>query len=265
MEESGLYKIKGRIFNIQRFSIHDGPGVRTIIFLKGCPLRCRWCCNPESQDWKTETIVTAGVAKTVGKEVTVGEIMEEIKRDRVYYSRSGGGGITLSGGECLWQPRFALALLQAAKENGISTAIETTAYADIEVIRSMLPYIDTVLMDIKHMDGAKHKAFTTRDNALILENAKHIAKEAKELIIRTPVVPSFNDSSEEIDGIASFAASLPNVKEMHILPYHKIGSDKYAGLGRRYTMSHIDSPSKEHMLMLKETVEKHGLICQIGG
>ena len=262
---SALLDIKGRIFNIQRFSIHDGPGVRTIIFLKGCPLRCRWCCNPESQDWKPETIVTAGVAKTVGREVTVGEIMEEIKRDRVYYSRSGGGGITLSGGECLWQPRFALALLQAAKELGISTAIETTGYADMDVIRSMLPYIDTVLMDIKHTDGAKHQAYTTKDNALILENARHIAKEAKELIIRTPVVPTFNDTPEEIRAIAEFAVSLGTVKEMHLLPYHRIGSDKYAGLGREYTMAHIRVPEKAHMQMLLDVVNQTGLRGQIGG
>lgn len=256
---------KGRIFNIQRFSIHDGPGIRTIIFLKGCPLRCRWCCNPESQDWKPETIVTAGVAKTVGREVTVGELLEEIKRDRVYYNRSGGGGITLSGGECLWQPRFALALLQATKDAGISTAIETTGYADIEVIRSMLPYIDTVLMDIKHMDGAKHKEFTTKDNSLILENARHIAREANELIIRTPVVPTFNDTPEEIGAIADFAASLEGVKEMHLLPYHRIGSDKYAGLGRTYTMAHIKVPEKEHMRMLLDVVNSRGLKGQIGG
>lgn len=256
---------KGRIFDIQRFSIHDGPGVRTIIFLKGCPLRCRWCCNPESQDWKTETIVTAGVAKTVGQEVTVGEIMEEIQRDRVYYNRSGGGGITLSGGECLWQPRFSLALLQAAKELGISTAIETTGYADMEVIRSMLPYIDTVLMDIKHTDGAKHKAYTTKDNALILENARHIAKEAKEFIVRTPVIPTFNDTPEEIRSIAEFAVSLGTVKQMHLLPYHRIGSDKYAGLGREYTMAHIKVPEKAHMQMLLDVVNQTGLQGQIGG
>ena len=262
---SALHDIKGRIFNIQRFSIHDGPGVRTIIFLKGCPLRCRWCCNHESQEWKTETIVTAGVAKTVGQEVTVGEIMEEIQRDRVYYNRSGGGGITLSGGECLWQPRFSLALLQAAKELGISTAIETTGYADMEVIRSMLPYIDTVLMDIKHTDGAKHKAYTTKDNALILENARHIAKEARELIVRTPVIPTFNDTPEEIRSIAEFAVSLGTVKQMHLLPYHRIGSDKYAGLGREYTMAHIKVPEKAHMQMLLDVVNQTGLQGQIGG
>lgn len=263
--DRALLETKGRIFNIQRFSIHDGPGVRTIIFLKGCPLRCRWCCNPESQDWKTETIVTAGVKKTVGKEVTVEEVLEEIKRDRVYYSRSGGGGVTLSGGECLWQPRFSAALLQATKEIGISTAIETTAYADMDVIRTILPYVDTVLMDIKHIDGAKHKEFTTKDNALILENARHIAKEAKELIIRTPVVPTFNDTAEEIKAIADFAVSLGTVKEMHLLPYHRIGSDKYAGLGREYTMAHIKVPEKEHMKMLLDVVNSTGLKGQIGG
>jgi len=263
--ENPLYAIKGRIFNIQRFSIHDGPGVRTIIFLKGCPLRCRWCCNPESQDWKSETMVTGGVSKTVGYEITVGEVMEEIERDRVYYSRSGGGGITLSGGECLWQPRFATALLMAAKEKGISTAIETTGYADMDVIRGMLPYIDTVLMDIKHTDGEKHKAFTTKDNALILENARHIAREAKSLIVRTPVVPTFNDTAEEIRSIAEFAVSLGTVKEMHLLPYHRIGSDKYAGLGREYTMAHIKVPEKEHMKMLLDVVNSTGLRGQIGG
>ena len=263
--DRSLLETKGRIFNIQRFSIHDGPGVRTIIFLKGCPLRCRWCCNPESQDWKTETIVTAGVAKTVGKEVTVEEVLEEIKRDRVYYSRSGGGGVTLSGGECLWQPRFSAALLQASKEIGISTAIETTGYADMDVIRTILPYVDTVLMDIKHTDGAKHKEFTTLDNALILENARHIAKEAKELIVRTPVIPTFNDTAEEIKAIADFAVSLGTVREMHLLPYHRIGSDKYAGLGREYTMAHIKVPEKEHMQMLLGVVNSTGLKGQIGG
>ena len=206
-----------------------------------------------------------GAVKTVGRDVTVSEVLEEVEKDRVYYMRSGGGGMTLSGGECLWQPEFSAALLQAAKEKGIGTAIETTGYAEMDVIRKLLPHVDTVLMDIKHVDSGKHKEFTTVDNALILENAMHIAREARELIIRTPVVPTFNDTAEEIDSIARFAASLPNVKEMHILPYHKIGSDKYAGLGRRYTMSHIDSPSKAHMQMLKETVEKHSLICQIGG
>ena len=110
-----IFSVKGRIFNIQRFSIHDGPGVRTIVFLKGCPLRCRWCCNPESQEWDIQKITIAGKTKTVGKDVTVGEVMEQVEKDRIYYRRSGFGGMTLSGGECLWQPEFSEALLKAAK------------------------------------------------------------------------------------------------------------------------------------------------------
>ncbi len=264
-EMKELLNVKGRIFNIQRFSIHDGPGVRTIVFLKGCPLRCKWCCNPESQDYKFESITTAGVTKNVGKDVTVSEVMEEIERDRVYYRRSGFGGVTLSGGECLFQPEFSRALLAVCKERGISTAIETTALADIEIIRRILPFVDTVLMDIKHINEEKHKQFTGKDNSLILENAKIIAREAKKLIIRTPVIPTFNDDESEIEAIAKFAHSLENVKEMHLLPYHRIGSDKYAGLGRKYEMAHISTPSKEQMTKLFQIVENQGLKCQIGG
>ena len=263
--EDKLLETTGRIFNIQRFSIHDGPGIRTIIFLKGCPLRCKWCCNPEGQEWQPETMVTDGKSKIVGRDVTVREVMDEILRDRVYYNRSGNGGVTLSGGECLWQPDFALALLKTAKEYGVTTAIETTGYAEIDVIRRLLPYVDTVLMDIKHTDPVKHKEFTTRDNGLILENAKQIAREAKCLIVRTPVIPTFNDSPDEIRSIAEFAKSLGSVKEMHLLPYHRIGSDKYKGLGRSYTMAHISPPTGEQMNALLEIVNATGLIGKIGG
>ncbi len=263
--EQNLLGVTGRIFNVQRFSIHDGPGVRTIVFLKGCPLRCRWCCNPESQDWKPETMVVGGVPKPVGRDVTVGEILEEVRRDRMYYRRSGGGGLTLSGGECLWQPEFSEALLHAARDMGITTAIETTGYAEMSVIRRLLPYVDTVLMDIKHMDGEKHKEFTTRDNGLILDNARQIAKEANELIVRTPVIPTFNDTEEEIGAIAAFARSLGTVRQMHLLPYHRIGSDKYAGLGRPYTMAHIQPPPREQMERLLAVVNREGLCGLIGG
>ena len=262
--ESSLLEVKGRIFNIQRFSIHDGPGVRTIVFFKGCPMRCRWCCNPESQEWDIQKMTVAGKEKTVGEDTTVGKVLEEIVKDRVYYNRSKEGGVTLSGGECLAQPEFALALLRACKEQGISTAIETAGYVDKEIIRSVLPYIDTVLMDIKHTNGEKHKEFTTRDNTMILENARMIAKEAKRLIIRTPVIPTFNDTEDEIRDIAKFAISI-GVKELHLLPYHRIGSDKYAGLGRNYTMSHISVPTKEKMQGLLDVALSLGLEAQIGG
>ena len=262
--EKDLLKVTGRVFNIQRFSIHDGPGVRTIVFLKGCPLRCRWCCNPESQEWDIQDITIGGKTKPVGRDVTVGEIMEEVEKDRTYYRRS-GGGMTLSGGECLWQLDFSEALLKAAKESGINTAIETTGYAEQQIVKRVIENVDTVLMDIKHIDSVKHKEYTTRDNALILENARYIAKEARKLIVRTPVVPTFNDSEKEIADIADFAVSLGTVREMHLLPYHRIGSDKYAGLGRPYTMSHIEVPSKEKMQRLLEVAESRGIKAQIGG
>ncbi len=256
---------KGRIFDIQRFSVHDGPGVRTIVFLKGCFLRCKWCCNPESQSPKTETMVVAGKEKTIGYDVTVGEVLEKIKQDRPYYRRS-GGGLTLSGGEALFQPDFAVALLRAAKENAINTAMETTGFADFDkVIKRYIPYLDLFLMDIKHINSDKHKEFTGQPNELILENARKIAREAKKLIIRVPVIPTFNDTPEEIEAIAEFTSSLVNVTELHLLPYHRLGKDKYEGLGREYTLEHITPPSKEHMLMLKKAAEKYGLKVEIGG
>ncbi len=259
-----LLDVKGRIFDIQRFSTHDGPGIRTIVFLKGCALRCRWCCNPESQSFDIETMMQNGKPKIMGKDVTVGEVIGEVLKDRPYYRRS-GGGLTLSGGESLLQPEFAIALLRAAKDNGINTAIETTGFAKEEVIRQFLPYIDTVLMDIKHINSDKHKEFTSQPNERILENAKIIASNAKKLIIRVPVIPTFNDTVSEIADIAAFAANLPNVDEIHLLPYHSMGRDKYTGLGREYGMGDLKSPTNELMTVLKQTAEKYGLKVHIGG
>ena len=259
-----ILNVRGRIFDIQRFSVHDGPGVRTIVFLKGCPLRCRWCCNPESQSYEIERMLQNGKEKIVGRDVTVGEVMETVQKDRIYYRRS-GGGLTLSGGEMLYQPEFALALLKAARQNGITTAVETTSFAQFSVIEKMLPFIDTYLMDIKHIDSAKHKEYTGVPNELILENALRIAKSGAHLIIRTPVIPGFNDSPEDIAAIARFASSLPGVEEMHILPYHRIGQDKYEGLGREYTLSHLTPPKAEQMEQLLRVVCSYGLQGKIGG
>ncbi len=255
---------QGRIFDIQKFSVHDGPGVRTIVFLKGCVLRCRWCCNPESQHYKIEEMELGGKKKTMGRDVTVREVMDEVVKDSVYY-RSSGGGLTLSGGECLCQPEFAAALLRAAHDYGFTTAIESTGCASADTIRQLLPHLDYYLMDIKHIDGAKHKAFTGKDNALILENARMIAKEAKHLTVRVPVIPTFNDTPEEIAAIAAFAADINPGGELHLLPYHKFGTDKYKGLGREYTLPDIEPPSNEKMELLKQIAEKFGLRVKIGG
>lgn len=259
-----IYDTKGRIFNIQRFSIHDGPGIRTIVFFKGCFMRCAWCCNPESQSYDIQQMSENGKIKTVGKDVTVAEILPELLADKPYYRRS-GGGITLSGGEILGQPDFARDLLRACKENGLHTAVESTANAPFENIQKILPYLDLFLMDIKHMDSAKHKEYTGADNERILQNAKTLAESGVELVIRTPVIPGFNDTAEEIRAISKFAASLPGLKEHHLLPYHRLGSDKYAGLGRDYSLKEILPPPKEKMEYLLSVAEESGLKCQIGG
>ena len=256
--------IKGRIFNIQRFSIHDGPGIRTIVFFKGCFMRCAWCCNPESQGREIETIIERGKPKTVGRDVSVADIMPEILADLPYYRRS-GGGVTLSGGEVLCQADFARELLIACKEAGLHTAIESASSAKFEEIEKLLPYLDLYLMDIKHIDSAKHKEYTGVSNERILENARKIAQSGVELVIRTPVIPGFNDTPEEIKAISHFAKSLSGVREHHLLPYHRLGMDKYEGLGRNYSLKEIEPPSKEKMEYLLSVAETSGLICKIGG
>ena len=227
-------------------------------------MRCAWCCNPESQEFAVQTMVENGKSKTVGRDVSVEEIMPELLADEHYYRRS-GGGITLSGGEFLGQHEFAAELLKACKEYGLHTAVESTANAPWEKIEAVLPYIDLYLMDIKLMDSEKHKAYTGAGNERILENARRLAKSGVELVIRTPVVPGVNDTAEEIRAISRFAASLDGVKEHHLLPYHRLGSDKYAGLGREYALKEIQPPAKERMEYLLEVARESGLYCQIGG
>ncbi len=257
---------KGRIFDIQRYSIHDGEGIRTICFLKGCVLRCKWCCNPESQEYGIQEMTVNGRKKTVGRDVTAAQVLEIVEKDRPYYNRS-GGGLTLSGGESLCQPEFAGALLRGAKAMGIRTAMESMGCAEWRVIEGILPELDHYLMDIKHMNSEKHRQFTGRGNGLMLENAKRIAASGMtRLSIRVPVIPGFNHTPEEIGEIAAFADSLPGVEDIYLLPYHRMGQDKYEGLGRVYELPHILPPEPEYMEMVKRKVETDtGLRCQIGG
>ncbi len=270
MEEEGL-QVRGRIFDIQRYSIHDGRGIRTIVFFKGCALRCRWCCNPESQSREMETMIRQGKPAIVGRDITVAQALEEVEKDRPYYRRS-GGGMTLSGGEMLCQPEFALALLREASRRGIHTAVESTAYGDFAHIQAILPYLDQYLLDIKHLDGEAHRRWTGRHNGLILENAKKIAAFALErgkpaISIRVPVIPGFNDDPVLLEAIGRFAQELGGVECIHLLPYHRLGQDKYAALGREYAMGDVRPPSRERMQLLLESVRRGAgsIGCQIGG
>ncbi len=259
-----ISKVKGRIFDIQKYSVHDGPGIRTIVFLKGCALRCKWCCNPESQSFEIQNMNTQNGSKLVGRDVTADEVIEEVKKDFAFFRRS-GGGLTLSGGEMLLQPDFSEALLRLAKKGGMTTAVESTGYANFETIERLLPYIDTYLLDIKHFNPDKHKAYTGKDNVLILENAVKIAQLAKKCIVRVPTIPGFNDTAEEIRDIARFAKNQMRVEEINLLPYHRLGMDKYAGLGRDYFMGDILPPTDEKMQLLCKVCEEEGLKAKIGG
>jgi len=293
---------------MQRFSIHDGPGVRTIVFFKGCPLKCNWCSNPESQDpviqimfnekncveckkcEKTcpvgaidmlrsgridreqcircgicaENCYPGGLVKS-GEEITVDKVINELKKETVQYRRS-GGGVTLSGGEALMQPKFAIELLKACKAMGWHTAIETTGYASEDVIDKVIPWVDLVLLDIKSLDDEKHKKYIHASNERIIKNAKKISTLGVELIIRVPVIPEFNCDENSIYDISKFAKSLNGVKQLDLLPYHKLGANKYKNLGQEYTMGHdIKTPDEDTMNKLKKIVEECGLVCTIGG
>jgi pyruvate formate lyase activating enzyme len=260
-----IQSVVGRIFDIQKFSTHDGTGIRTVVFLKGCILRCRWCCNPESQRFEIQEMNTANGKRIVGYDTTVGNVMQQVLQDMPYYRRS-HGGMTLSGGEALCQTEFVHALLTAAKEHGIDTAVETTGCLPYNMIEPHLPLLDTILLDIKHINSEKHEEYTSMRNELILANARKMAEAGAHIIVRVPTIPTFNDTEEEIADIARFAKSLPGVKEIHLLPYHRLGYDKYIGLGRPYLMGDIiKPPSVEHMEELRRAAEREGLHAMIGG
>lgn len=259
-----IYNTKGIITEIQRFSVHDGPGIRTLVFLKGCPLKCKWCCNPETQVMECQTFMGSGNPKIVGKVATVAEIIDEVKKDSIYYRRS-GGGITLSGGEVLAQPEFARAILEVCNTAGINTAIETSGFASFETIESLIPFVNLFLYDIKHVSEEKHKAFTGQSNSLILSNLKKLGERNVPLIVRIPVIPTFNHTPEEIENITRYAAAIKGVKEIHLLPYHRLGESKYQELSRNYEFASIEPLEKEEMMKLLKIAEQTGLHCQIGG
>jgi len=298
------YETEGVLFNIQRYSLHDGPGIRTIPFFKGCPLACKWCCNPESQRpgpellFKNRDCIRCGKCLSVcptqalspdnpffvdrtrctqcgdytqvcptgalemkGKRMTVGQVMRELQKEENLFRRS-GGGITLSGGEPLAQPEFARELLKACKAKGWHTAIETTGLTSKEVIDEVFPWVDLALTDIKAIHPTVHRENTGVDNRRILENLLRISFITK-TVVRVPVIPGVNDSPEEVRRIAEFAQLMMNVTEIHLLPYHNFGENKYALLGRDYLLR--ESAVKVDIGPLKAVVEGLGFTCHTGG
>lgn len=243
--------MNGTIFDIQKFCTSDGPGIRTTVFFKGCPLKCLWCHNPESQSREREIMFYPDKCKgcgrcrdagedfvcyndarrSCGRVVSADEVIEEVLRDKVFYESS-DGGITLSGGEPLYQADFALEILKKAKSVGLHTAIETCGFASRGTVEKIAEYTDLFLFDFKETDGKRHREFTGVDNAVILENLRFIDSLGKEIVLRCPIIPTCNDRNEHYEGIANLANSHTNVKKIEIEPYHSLGEGKYTALGR---------------------------------
>lgn len=245
---------RGMVLRIERSSIHDGDGFRTVVFLKGCPLRCQWCSTPESQSFQNEHTADS----TYGRVMTVEEVMKEVRKDTAFFFHS-GGGVTLSGGEILAQPDFTLALLQASWRECINTAIETSFFAPWAVIRSILPYVNTAFVDIKIFNREQHKKYCGVDNQTILENLLQTNSLEKpfRLIVRVPIIPGINDTEEELEPIGRFCSELRYFHHVQLLPYHRLGTDTYKKLGRPYLLADVTPPSPERMLRCREIIHQY--------
>ena len=314
MMREDYMQLTAPVFNVQTYSIHDGPGIRVTVFLKGCPLRCLWCANPES-NLATPQLMTYGTKCTgcgrcvpvcpngaisvgpnkdgkmiaitdrsrcidcgkcvdicpnearelAGTMMTVEEVLNKVLRDKLFIDAS-GGGMTVSGGECLMHPEFTEALLYAAKQAGLHTAVESCSFASREVVDRVFQYVDLGLLDVKHMNSDRHKAYTGVPNWVILENIKHVYHDLKvPVIVRVPCIPGYNDDDENIHATARFTLEeLGPEVPINLLPYHRLGESKNESLGKDINWS-IDIPSEEHMQHLLSIVESYGLKGQIGG
>jgi pyruvate formate lyase activating enzyme len=247
---------RGRIFNIQRFSLHDGPGIRTTVFFKGCPLRCPWCHNPESQ--------SSDIEGAVGREAGAEEVLAEVLRDRPFYDES-GGGVTFSGGEPLAQPEFLLACLEACRSEGLHSALDTCGYAPRETLLAAAALSDLVLYDLKALADGLHTRLTGVSNGPILENLLALEGTPAQVWIRVPVIPGVNAGEGDMAGLAHFVRHLRAVRKVCLLPYHELGADKARRIGETPRFGPVPSPSRETLAALAVPFRDAGLAVQIGG
>ncbi len=263
--------MKGIVFDIKHFAVHDGPGIRTTVFLKGCPLRCWWCHNPESQDIKSETaakkVVLDGIAfdqtETIGRLMEVEEVMAVLDKEAVFYDES-GGGITFSGGEPLMQPEFLEALLRACKQRGYHTAVDTSGFTATDHLRSILPYTDLFLYDLKLMDAEAHRKYTGHGNKQILENLDALFAAGAAVIIRIPVIPGINDDDETTGKMITHLNS-GNVREIHLLPYHAFAKNKYRRFDKKNLLAGLEGMDHMALESIRKKFETHGFVTRIGG
>lgn len=277
---------KALIMNIQRYSLHDGSGIRTVVFFKGCPLTCPWCSNPESQSFEKEIFrkeslcikcssescilcemkpddCPTGALDIVGKEYSIKELVEEVKKDMVFYE-STGGGVTISGGEPLLQGEFAIEFLKELKKIGINTAIETTGFGKWEILDEISDYLDTALFDLKIMDCELSKRIVNADINLIKFNFERLVKKGMKVIPRIPLIPGYTDSYENINELIKFVKAM-ELKEIHLLPFHQYGRAKYKAIGKEYTLMNLKTLIDDEINNIKEKMESHNLKVFVGG
>jgi pyruvate formate lyase activating enzyme len=300
---------KGIIFDVRRYAIHDGPGIRTTVFFKGCPLSCRWCHNPESQAPGAETVFIEGrciacgacadacpegalsrnetgrpiagpgscalcgacaaacfaeARRMTGREATVEEVMAEVERDAAFYGQS-GGGVTFSGGEPLVQMEFLDALLRASRERGLHTALDTCGYAPWESIDRIRGMVDLFLYDIKLVDDTRHRELTGVSSEPIIANLTALSRHGHDIRLRFPVIPGINDDEETVRAIGALSSSLPVLIGIDIIPYNRLGAEKYSRLGRPYRMADAPALSAERIAALAGILSSFGLHVNIGG
>jgi len=266
--------MKGLIFSVKKYSIHDGPGIRVTFFMKGCPLSCIWCHNPEGISSSQETVIRTNRIgdrefsnnEEVGKYYTTESIIEILDKEKVFINQS-EGGITFSGGEPMMQIEFLREALMTCKSNGYHTAIDTSGYSSAENFKSIIPFTDLFLFDIKHLDEKRHIELTGISNIGILDNYKLLLESGKDIMVRFPVIPGFNDDPDHLERLKQFLTKTKtgSIKKINLLPFHKIGSSKYKRFNIPYRMGSVEPPSGEKMMLMKEFFRETGIKVKIGG
>lgn len=288
--------LTGLVFNVQRFSLHDGPGLRSTVFMKGCPLRCEWCHNPESQSPQQEFVrmrhrcmhcercseeelanpivkgrgledvelCPTGALQAVGQTMTSVDLVETLLRDRIFFDES-HGGVTFSGGEPLQQAAFVTECLSRLQAEGVHTALDTCGFAKWPDLRDAAAHATLVLYDVKLMDDARHTAATGVSNRLILDNLRALAAVHDNIWIRVPVIPGVNDDAANLNATAEFLQSLPGIRQVDLLPYHATGEAKFSRVGMDYALHGTTPPSRERLNTLAAHFRARGLTATLGG
>jgi pyruvate formate lyase activating enzyme len=266
--------MKGLIFSVKRYSIHDGPGIRVTFFMKGCPLSCIWCHNPEGISPFPDTIEQTDRVgdkefvrkEDVGKFYTVDDILNILEKEKVFINES-KGGVTFSGGEPMMQTEFLRESLKACKAAGYHTAVDTSGYSSAENFNSIIPFTDLFLFDLKHLDDVPHIEFTGVSNIRILENYRLLIKSGKDIMLRIPVIPGMNDDNEHLVRLRQFLLTTGTdpLRKINLLPYHKTGSSKYKKFNIPYKMGGVKPPSKQEMQQIKDLFSETGVKIKIGG